>query len=295
MYSISIITGIAGDLFVERYSILLYMIHRIIPSTGEPLPALGLGTWQTFDTNEQEPLQQVLGILQQNGGSLIDSSPMYGKAEKVIGNITSQTENRDQFFYATKVWTTGLQEGILQMNASFDRMQRTVIDLMQIHNLVDWKIHLTQLRKWKEEGKIRYIGITHYKDTSHNELETIIRSEQPDFVQFNYSIVNRHAEKTLLQTAADHGVATIINRPFGEGSLFKMIAGKSLPGWAIDAGISSWPVYLLKYILSHPAVTCIIPATHNPFHATQNYTAGDNNLPGDKMRKQMVGYIESIL
>ncbi|HEY4148930.1 MAG TPA: aldo/keto reductase [Chitinophagaceae bacterium] len=273
------------------------MITRPIPSTGEALPVIGMGTWQTFDvagSSAHPSLQKVLETMHNAGGRLIDSSPMYGNSEKVIGDITHNMAARDDFFYATKVWTTGKQEGIRQMESSFHKMKRTTIDLMQIHNLTDWKTHLPVLQQWKQSGKIRYTGVTHYTDSSHDNLEQVIRKEKTDFVQFNYSLLSRHAEKRLLPAAADSGVATIINRPFGEGAYFKKIAGKSLPSWASDYAINSWAAYFLKFIISHPAVTCVIPATASPEHALENFNAGEGALPDAAGRNKMIAWIEGL-
>jgi diketogulonate reductase-like aldo/keto reductase len=222
---------------------------------------------------------------------LIDSSPMYGRSEETIGLLTEDA-HPEKFFYATKVWTQGKEEGVRQMENSFRKFRRSVIDLMQIHNLVDWKLHLQTLRQWKEEGKVRYVGITHYTDDMHDELSKIIRSEKVDFVQFNYSITNRHAEKHLLSTAFDHGVAILINRPFGEGRLFDKVRGKNLPLWAKEYGMETWSQYFLKFIISHPAVTCVIPATSNPSHAEDNFKAGTDPLPSESIRKKMAEYVE---
>jgi diketogulonate reductase-like aldo/keto reductase len=271
------------------------MITRIIPSSGEALPVIGLGTWQTFNTldRQQYPaLTEVLNALHTNGGTLIDSSPMYGRSEKAIGELTAAMAIQDDFFYATKVWTSGRREGIAQMESSMQKMQRRTIDLMQIHNLTDWKTHLPVLRAWKESGKIKYIGITHYTDAMHRELETILTNEKIDFVQFNYSIDAVHAEERLLGAAADHGVATLINRPFGEGRLFEHVKGKALPAWATEAGIVTWSAFFLKFIISHPAVTCVIPATSSPAHAQDNFNAGTGNLPDAAMRKKMKDYLK---
>jgi diketogulonate reductase-like aldo/keto reductase len=210
---------------------------------------------------------------------------MYNLSEKVIGNLTADMPEKDDFFYATKVWIKGREEGIQQMEASMKKMGRQTMDLMQIHNLVDWKTHLKTLRAWKDEGKIRYIGITHYTDDHHEELEKVMRAEPIDFVQFNYSIVNRNAEDRLLPVAAELGVATLINRPFGEGKLFSTVRGEPLPEWAIENGIATWSQYFLKYIISHPAVTCVIPATANPEHELANIKAGDAEVFG---RERMV-------
>ena len=281
---------------LSGYCNFISMIKRMIPSSGEELPVIGIGTWQSFDvTAEQYPvLKKVLSELYAGGGRLIDSSPMYRKSEQVIGDITSTIETADDFFYATKVWTAGLEEGIVQMNASMAKMKRKMMDLMQIHNLTDWKTHLPELRRWKDEGKIRYIGITHYTDYSHSELERIIKAEKPDFVQFNYSIESRNAERRLLDAAASLGVATIINRPFGEGKLFTKVKGKALPLWAHENDIDSWSTYFLKYIIAHAAVTCVIPATANPQHAHDNANAAKGKLPGPELKKKMVDYLHDL-
>jgi diketogulonate reductase-like aldo/keto reductase len=272
------------------------MIVRQIPSTKETIPVVGLGTWQSFDadpSSDLEPLKKVLSSLSAAGGKLIDSSPMYGQSEEVIGLLTEDDVN-NSFFYATKVWTRGKDDGIRQMENSFQKMKRSVIDLMQIHNLVDWKIHFATLQKWKEEGKVRYIGITHYMDYMHRQLADIIRSEKIDFVQFNYSIANRHGEEFLLKTAADNGVAVLINRPFGEGNLFNMVKGKTLPQWSSEYGIESWSQFFLKFIISHPAVTCVIPATSSPKHAEDNMKAGLEPLPGEAIRKKMIAFMKEL-
>jgi diketogulonate reductase-like aldo/keto reductase len=271
------------------------MIQRNIPSSGEQLPVIGLGTWQSFDvfdTKKFPELSTVLNELNSCGGKLIDSSPMYGQSEKVIGDLTKGMAEREHFFYATKVWTTGRKEGIAQMEDSMRKMQRERIDLMQIHNLSDWKTHLPVLREWKECGKIKYIGITHYTDDRHEELESVFAKEQLDFVQFNYSIDSRHAEKRLLKAASDHGVATLINRPFGVGKLFEKVKGKSIPEWAVEMGMTNWSDFFLKFIISQPAVTCVIPATSRPTHAADNFKAGEGDLPDELIRRKMIAYLE---
>lgn len=272
------------------------MLQRIIPSSGETLPAIGLGTWQTFDVSRsgKEPLAEVLAGLHQAGGKLIDSSPMYGRAEDVIGDLTQASGIADNYFYATKVWTQGREAGIRQMQDSMQKMQRTTVDLMQVHNLVDWKTHLKTLAEWKEKGIVRYIGITHYTNAYHDELAQILSNEPIDFVQFNYSITARNAEKRLLGAAADKGVATLINRPFGEGSLFVHVSGKALPPWAAEYHITTWSQFFLKFILSHPAVTCVIPATGNPKHLLDNVQAGTGPLPNAAGRERMAAYIASL-
>ena len=270
------------------------MFTRTIPSSGETIPVIGLGTWQTFDVGPDRypALEQVLQTMHNAGGRLIDSSPMYGRAEQVVGTLTDSNYTPD-FFYATKVWTEGSKAGKQQIAASYRLMKREVMDLVQIHNLVDWQTHLPYLRSLKEEGKLRYIGITHYVDSSHDALAAVIRKEPIDFVQFNYSILSRHAENMLLPLCADKGIATLINRPFGEGSLFRKVAGKPLPPWAGELGINDWGTYFLKFILANPAVTCVIPATGNAVHAAQNFKAASGPLPDATTRQQMVTFVEN--
>ncbi len=273
------------------------MIERLIPSTKESLSVIGLGTWQAFDVSSQQEsdvLSNVINGMHKAGGKLIDSSPMYGRAEEVVGVISEAASIQNDFFYATKVWTQGREGGIRQMNDSLRKLRRSFIDLMQIHNLVDWKTHMATLRQWKEEGKVRYIGITHYMDSMHEDLEKIIRSEPVDFVQFNYSITSRNAEKRLLPAAADHGVATLVNRPFGEGSLFARVKGKNLPAWTKDQDIDNWASFFLKFIISHPAVTCVIPGTGNPDHVVDNMKAGQGSLPDDAIRERMAAFVKNL-
>lgn len=272
--------------------------RRILSSTDEMLPVVGLGTWIQFDVGasetERQPLTDVLKRMAEHGGKVIDSSPMYGNSEQVVGDLTTQTGLADKFFYATKVWTTGEQEGISQMQASMRKMRRTTMDLMQIHNLLDWQTHLKTLKKWKEEGKIRYTGITHYTASAHEQLEKIVKMEKIDFVQFNYSIRVRNAENSLLKAAQDKGVSVIINEPFEKGSLFGAVKGKNLPDWAADYDIKSWAQFFLKFILSNPAVTCAIPGTSNPAHLVDNMGAGYGKLPDEAGRKKMIEFIEKL-
>ncbi|HET8736105.1 MAG TPA: aldo/keto reductase [Pricia sp.] len=273
------------------------MMARNIPSSGEELPVVGLGTWQTFDAGTSQEklktLEQVLVEMQKLGGKVIDSSPMYGSSEAVVGRLTDSLENSD-YFYATKVWTSGKQAGIDQMNTSFEKMRRHTMDLMQIHNLVDWQTHVKTLKTWKEEGKIRYWGITHYVDSAHETLEKIIRQEKPDFAQFNYSIRSRHAEDSLFETCQEHGTATIINQPFESGSLFRKVKDKALPDWTSDYDIKSWGQYFLKFILANEAVTCVIPGTSKPEHAIDNMMAGYGALPDASGQDKMAAYLTSI-
>ena len=274
------------------------MIKRAIPSSGEQIPVVGLGSWLQFDVGtsneEREPLREVLKLMAEYSATVIDSSPMYGKSEQVIGDLTSELGIADKFFYATKVWTRGREEGISQMEASARKMKRDVIDLMQVHNIVDWKTHLQTLRAWKKEGKIRYYGLTTSQDSVHDEIEEIVRTEKPDFVQFNYSIRERNAENSLLKTSQDSGTAVLINEPYAKGDLFRDVKGKILPDWAAEYGIKSWGQFFLKYIISHPAVTCVIPGTSDAKHLADNMEAGFGALPDENGRAKMAEYFEKL-
>ncbi len=274
------------------------MLRRAIPSSGELIGGVGLGTWQTFDVgNSREvrsTLKEVLKILVNSGGSVVDSSPMYGSSESVVGDLTSELAIQDKIFYATKVWTSGRESGISQMKSSFMKMKVNKMDLMQIHNLQDWKTHLRTLYQWKEQGLVKYIGITHYVNSAHDDLERIIKSESIDFVQVNYSIVDRNAEKSLLPLALDKGVAVLTNRPYSGGSLFRSTKGKELPEWANEFECGSWGQFFLKYLLSHPAVTCVIPGTSKPHHMKDNTGAGFGRLPTELERKRMRELVQSL-
>lgn len=274
------------------------MLQKSIPSTGEKISAVGLGSWQQFDVGtgsaERMPLKAVLLEMEKLGGKMIDSSPMYGRSEQVIGELSTELKLNDRFFFATKVWTTGKQEGIAQMNDSMRKMGRKKLDLMQVHNLQDWQTHLKTLKEWKEEGKVRYIGVTHYTDSAHARLEQIVKTGNIDFVQFNYSIRSRNAEKSLLNAAKDSGVAVIINEPFDQGGLFRAVKGKQLPDWAKEYDIQSWAQYFLKYILSNQAVTCVIPGTSDVKHLTDNLGAGVGKLPDENGRKKMIEFLERV-
>ncbi|WP_436517763.1 aldo/keto reductase [Ekhidna sp. To15] len=274
------------------------IMKRAIPSSGEQIGIVGLGTWQTFDvgdsSSQQEPLKAVLRALVQSGGSVIDSSPMYGSSERVVGELTSQMNLQDQLFFATKVWTRGEQSGIDQMQTSMRKMKTNPMDLMQIHNLQDWKTHIKTLYKWKEQGLIRHIGITHYQDSAHRELERIIKSENIDFVQVNCSISNRNAEKFLLPTAQERGVAVLINRPYTGGSLFRKVRDLELPAWSSEFDCKSWGQFFLKYLLSNPAITCVIPGTSKEKHMLDNLGAGAGRLPDRNARDRMVAYFDAL-
>jgi len=270
------------------------MHRRTIPSSGESLGIIGCGTWQTFDVGSEPdaraPLAEVLRILFAAGGSVIDSSPMYGRSEAVVGELLTQLHVHERAFVATKVWTHGRDAGIGQMQESMQLLQHPRIELMQIHNLVDWRTHLHTLRAWKEEGRIRYLGITHYTSGAYGELEAIMRREQLDFVQLNYSLAEREAEQVLLPLAAERGIAVLVNQPFGGGRLLHSMAGTPLPPWAADLGSTSWAQVLLKYVIGHPAVTCAIPGTGRPQHMLDNCAAGADIVPDRAMRDTMLAY-----
>jgi diketogulonate reductase-like aldo/keto reductase len=270
------------------------MHTRAIPSTGEQLGIIGCGTWQTFDVGagkeERAPLKEVLRILFEAGGSVIDSSPMYGRSEAVVGELLTEMQSHDKAFMATKVWTRGQDAGIRQMRESMQLLQHPRIDLMQIHNLVDWRTHLGTLRAWKAEGRIRYLGITHYTSSAYDDLEAIMRTQKLDFVQLNYSLDDRAAESELLPLAAERGVAVLVNQPFGGGRLLRSLADVALPPWAGEIGCASWAQILLKYVVSHPAVTCAIPGTSRARHMSDNCRAGTGVIPDAAMRKQMAAW-----
>jgi diketogulonate reductase-like aldo/keto reductase len=267
------------------------LLRRTIPSTGEQLTAVGCGTWRTFDVgsnaSERSALKSVVKNLIEKGGRVIDSSPMYGRSEGVIGDVSSEAKLNEKLFVATKVWTSGRESGIRQMNESMNLLRRSKIDLMQVHNLTDWETHLKTLRDWKSQGRIRYIGVTHYLDSMHDTLADIISKEKPDFVQVNYNLSDRHADQRLLGTAMDRGVAVIINRPFQEGAMFGQVNGKKLPSLALDLGCRTWAQFFLKFILSQPAVTCTIPGTSNPLHMIENIEAAQGIFPNEKQRDDM--------
>jgi diketogulonate reductase-like aldo/keto reductase len=269
-----------------------HMLKRPIPSSGELLPVVGCGTWQAFDVgtapSARAPLRDVLGALVEGGGSLIDTSPMYGAAEQVVGDLVAETGLRDKTFIATKVWTQGRGAGEAQMQRSAELLKSDPVDLIQIHNLVDWRTQLATLRARKEEGRVRYIGITHYTTSAHAELAALIRAEKLDFVQFNYALDERGAEEELLPLTAARGVATLINRPLGQGALVKRLAHRKLPDFAAELGCTDWAGLALKYILANEAVTCIVPATRRPEHMRENAAAGSGELPDAEMRRRII-------
>lgn len=266
------------------------MLKRAIPSTGEKLPVIGLGSAVTFDVRSGgtiKPLEDVLSLFVKHGGKLIDTSPMYGQAESVIGDLATRLRVHNSLFVATKVWTNGKQEGIAMMDRSFSRLQTQKIDLMQVHNLVDIDSQMGSVRDLKSKGRIRYTGITHSEARGFGEVEKAMRTHKPDFVQINYSLVERGAAHRILPLAHDMRMGVIVNRPFGGGNVLKTILSKPLPAWAAEFDCHSWPQFLLKWILAHPAVTCVIPATNNPQHLEENMAAGVGRLPDAKTRERM--------
>lgn len=270
------------------------ILTRPIPSTGEPLPVIGLGTWQTFDVGPspaaREPLEEVLRRFVALGGKLVDSSPMYGSSEQVAGDLTRALRVRPSLFVATKVWTSGKKEGIAQMESSIRKLGGA--DLMQVHNLVDVATHLDTLRGWKQEGRIRYIGVTHYTAGSHADVARVISAWPVDFVQINYSVGEREAEQGLLPLARERRVAVIANRPFAGGDLFRRLRSKPLPSYAAEIDASSWAQLLLKFVVSHPAITCAIPATARADHLEENMRAGYGRLPDERLRARIAAEID---
>ena len=273
-------------------------IKKTIPASGEKLSVIGLGTSRTFDVNAdaavQSPLLDVMRAFFEKGGQLIDSSPMYGSAEAVTGALLQAVEDKASLFTATKVWTYGKTEGIEQMERSMQRLGTERIDLMQIHNLRDWQVQLETLQEWKLQGRIRYIGITTSHGRYHDELETILQNQAFDFVQFSYNIGNRDAEQRLLPIAHERGIATLINRPYQRGSLFRKVKGQPLPDWASEIDCVSWGQFFLKFIASHSDVTCIIPATSRLKHMVDNMAAGYGRLPDAQLRERMIKTIEAL-
>ena len=272
------------------------MLTRTIPSSGEALPVIGLGTYKGFDAGSSSSERAALGDVLRNlfslGGSVLDSSPMYGRAEGVAGELVAAQHAREKAFVATKVWTQGRAAGIDQMNHSMKLLRCEHIDLMQIHNLVDWRTHLATLRAWKEEGRIRYLGITHYSSSAYDEMEKIMRAETLDFVQLNYSLDEREAERRLLPLAAERGMAVLVNLPFGQGRLFRTLRGTPVPPWMQEAGCETWPQALLKFALAHKAVTCVIPGTENPDHMSQNCRAGDGPMLEEALVRKLAAFFK---
>jgi diketogulonate reductase-like aldo/keto reductase len=270
------------------------LLTRRIPSSGEALPVIGLGTSGPFEVgpgaDERDPLREVLQAHFAAGATVVDTSPMYSTAQSVLGALLTPAMQK-QAFIATKVWTQGEAAGIAQMQESMAQLKRAHVDLMQVHNLLDLSTQLATLRKWKEQGRIRYIGVTHYTDAKHDDIVRIVQRESLDFIQINYSVGSRNAEKRLLPACAERGVATLINRPFEDGGLFARVKGRALPAFAADIDCASWAQLMLKFIIANPAVTCVIPATGKVRNALDNLGAGRGRLPDAKQCEQIVAAI----
>ena len=268
------------------------MLKRVIPSSGEEMPVIGLGTSRVFDIerskNELNVREKILDIFYENGGRLIDTSPMYGMSEEIIGITAKKYIEKNRFFLATKVWTEGRENGMRQIEESFQKMRTDKISLIQVHNLLDWKTQIKTLRSLKDEGRIDYIGITHYKSNAFDEMIKIMKAEKIDFAQFNYSLGEREAEQTILPFCKDKGIATLINRPFMRGRLFKEAQNKKLPSWVVDYDIDSWGQFFLKYIISHDAVTNVIPATSKSKNMLDNTIAGIGKMPDAGAKRRML-------
>jgi diketogulonate reductase-like aldo/keto reductase len=269
-----------------------------IPKSGEHLPVIGVGTSRVFDIRDEPDAfpsrQQVLRHLFEAGGSVIDSSPMYGSAEGVVGDLLAKMGGRKKAFIATKVWTDGSQEGIAEMNRSFSLFKTNQIDLMQVHNLTDTKTQLKTMRKWKEEGRFRYLGITHYVPDAIDDVIAVVKREKLDFVQMMYSLDEPEAAARLLPLCQEKGVAFLANRPFARGNQFAMTRGKTLPGWAKEIDIDSWARFFLKFVIGHPAVTCAIPGTDKPKYMLDNLGAGYGRLPNPKEHAKMLAYWRNL-
>jgi len=274
------------------------ILQRPIPKTGETIPAVGLGTWQAFDVAgdaaETAQAREALKTLVDLGGRVIDSSPMYGSAESVSGQLADELGVKSRLFVATKVWTSGKQAGIRQMQDSMRKLRVERLDLMQVHNLNDAPTHLATLRDWKKAGRVRYLGVTHYHAGAHGDLERAIKPGDVDFVQVNYSLAEPEADRRLLAAAAASRTAVIVNRPFAEGAMFGRVRGKALPEWAKDIGCATWAQFFLKWILGHPAVTCVIPGTRNAKHVADNLGAAVGALPDEAMRRRMAAHFNSL-
>jgi diketogulonate reductase-like aldo/keto reductase len=274
------------------------MLTRTIPSSGEKLPVIGLGTWRAFDVNLsadiRRQLEDVLSLFAKLGGQVIDSSPMYGSAEEVIGDLTSELGIREKLFLATKVWTRGKQSGVQSMQRSMSLLRTNRIDLMQVHNLVDVKTQLATMQELKHQGRIRYTGITHHESGALSEIEKLMRSEKFDFLQINYSVMEPEAERNVLPLAQERGIGVIANRPFGAGDLFGKVRSKTLPDWAAECDCRSWAQFFLKWIVANPAITCAIPATDKPGHLEDNMQGGMGRLPDEKTRRRMAELVASL-
>lgn len=273
------------------------MLTRQIPASGEALPVVGLGTYSVFDVSGTEEelaaRREILDLLVEKGGSVIDSSPMYNRSERIVGDIVRASGNRDRLFLATKVWTDGKSAGEQQMQRSADLMQAGVVDLMQVHNLRDLDIHMATIRDWQAAERIRYNGITHYTASALGAMEQAMKEYRPQFIQINYSLGEREADRRVLPLAQELGIAVLINRPYVTGRLFRAVRGQELPEWA-QSFAESWGQFFLKYIISHPAVTCVIPATSKLHHMADNLGAGFGELPDATTRQRMADLFDAL-
>ncbi len=300
----SLIGGVAGLSSLCVLSPLLAsekphgIIKRVVPSTGVEIPVIGLGSWLTFDAgavrSRRENVFRVMQAFFDRGGGMIDSSPMYSSSQEVIGAGLKQISNTENLFSATKVWIPGRRTGIWQMEGALDHWGLKAFDLIHVHNLVDWKTHLPWLRQWKQAGIVRHIGVSTSHGRRHAELLGLMSGEPLDFVQFTYNMNHREAENRLLPMAAARGLAVVINRPFDGGSLFRRVRGKQLPDWASGIDCKNWAQFFLKFIVSHPAVTCAIPATSNVDHLHENMGALHGDLPDAAMRAEMAAYFNQL-
>jgi len=274
------------------------MLKRAIPKTGEKIPAMALGTYRAFDVGTakavRSPRLEVLDIFFKAGGELIDTAPSYGQAEIVIGDLLSELQPQAKPFIATKVSSRGRENGIRQIEESFKKLRVDKIDLMQVHSMMDWKTQLPLIQEMKAQGKLRYIGITHHSENAFEAQENIMRNADLDFVQLVYSLEKRGAHDRILPLAQDKGIAILANRNFAAGRMFKKVRGIELPQWAVEFGAKTWAQFFLKYALSHPVITCVIPATANPKHMMDNMQAGFGPLPDQKQRKQMEDYWDNL-
>jgi diketogulonate reductase-like aldo/keto reductase len=274
------------------------MVKRRIPSSGEQIPVIGMGSSNTFDVEDSagatDPLRAVLSALVEGGGTVIDTSPMYGRSETILGNLIADLSLRPRLWLATKVWTRGREAGAAQVAESMRRLRTDRLELLQIHNLLDWREHLPTLRSLERAGKVRYLGLTHYRADAHVELERVLTEERFDWLQVNYSLAERAADARLLPFCRDKGIAVMANRPFADGEMFARVRGKPLPPWAAELGCASWAQFFLKYVASHPAITCVIPATSKPGNMRDNIAAGLGPLPDEKQRSRMREYWNAL-
>ncbi len=266
---------------------------RAIPSTGETVPVIGLGTWQAFDiapgSGDWKQAREALEVFTGHGGRVVDSSPMYGQAEAAIGALAGELAIGKDLFIATKVWTQGREAGIAQMRASIDKLGH--VDLMQVHNLVDVETHLATLADWKAKGLVRYVGVTHYDESAYPAVDRVLQSHSLDFLQINYSAAEPESERRLLPLARERGVAVIANRPFAGGEVFRRLRALPLPDWAAEIGAVSWAQVMLKFVLSHPALVAAIPGTRNPRHVLDNLGAGSGPMPDQALRARIAAVV----